>query len=329
MSETALVSDSASDGEKGKNYAYLSLLARSKKALESAVEVAVPVTDIRPYPDQPRQYFNPAAIQNLSYSIDGGGQTTAGIIRKNPGSTPYELIDGERRWRAIKLIPEERRPLYRGRLIEAEDDVVQFLISGVANFNREDHTPIEAMRTITRLVKYLPMKEIADLLGKSEGWTQNMYSLRKLEPNVLALLDHQLPKEKRLPVTAAVEISRIEARLQMGLALRVLKKEIPLTRLRGEVVKTATRAGSPIKIRIPEVTPLDQWNSITKKVAMLLQTVEDLGPLFEVKEMHAFLDYRADETRALQTKLRKVREGVEKAEEAIRNVQTRSKTEKK
>src|SRR6185436_17736691 len=104
-------------------------------------------------------------------SIDAGGQTTSGLIRRKAGNrqyemlvekdgiqykpehegldkilekggrlvlsefagkTGYELIDGERRWRSILLIPRPRRPLYKAKLIDAEDDVIRFLISGVA-----------------------------------------------------------------------------------------------------------------------------------------------------------------------------------------------------
>src|SRR3989338_1383212 len=202
MSRAALtVVSSSSTGGGTNEYAYLDLLARVKKALETGREISVPFSDIRPYPTQPREHFNADSIRRLSASIDAGGQTSSGMVREKPadiqyeiidtgatveprqvsGHTQHELIDGERRWRGVGLIPESRRPLYRAKLIVAEDDVVQYLISGITNFNREGHTAVETLKTIQRHIEFeFPMDEIARLLGISEHWAKQIYGLRKL-----------------------------------------------------------------------------------------------------------------------------------------------------
>ena len=158
-------------GHAGENTApHFELLERVKAALTSASEVSVSTDNIRPFRGQPRKHFNSESIQLLSASIDTGGQITPGIILQRPGSKEYELIDGERRWRAIKLIPTPRRPLFKAKLVEADDDVLQFIISGVANFNREEHTALEVMGAIDRYLSFgFPMKVIADLLGHLHG----------------------------------------------------------------------------------------------------------------------------------------------------------------
>ncbi len=320
----------------GGEYAYLDLLGRVKKALDTAREVAVPASDIRRFPNQPRKYFNDDSIRRLSDSIDAGGQTTSGMIRKKagdgqyevvdlngrlelrskPGKSGHELIDGERRWRGVLLIPETRRPLYKAKLIEADDDVVRYLISGIANFNREGHTALEVMQTIDELVGFeLPMKEIASLLGISESWAGQMHGLKKLAPEVRKLLDPKLPKPEQLPVVAAIQISKIEGKFQQGLAERVIRKDITLGRLRGEVVKVAQRAGS--HIRIKDALPGRQWESFGNRVDVVLRTAGDAEDVLKKGEVNEIIRTRPDEVRGLLRDIKEARETLSRVEDLI------------
>lgn len=304
----------------GDQYAYLQLLAKVKEALDSATNISVPASDIRPYPNQPRTYFSEDGIRRLSEAIDAGGQTTPGLIRENPGSTPYELIDGERRWRAVSRIPEERRPEYKALLIRADDEVVQFLISGTANFNRENHTALEVTETIDRLVGFgLPMKEIASLLGISEHWAYQMHGLKKLAPEVSAMLDPDLPRERQLPVSAAIQISKIEPRLQRGIADRVLSKDISLGRLRGEVVRVAQRAGSAIRTR--EVSPLKRWESFGKRIEQGARSLGDANHVVSDRSIDRIVDAHPKETARALRNLREAKKAIEEIEAAIQRAQ--------
>ncbi len=301
---TALAIVEAEQGAEIIDYAYLELLGRVKKALDSAQDLSLPATDIRPYAGQPREHFDEVKIAQLSNAIDLGGQTTKGLIRHKPAETPYELIDGERRWRAIMLIPAERRPLYKASVIEADDDVIQFLIAGIANFNRVGHTPVEIMRTIDQYhVGFkIPMKEIAGLLGISEMWAYAMHGLKNLAPPVLAMLDPELPKDKLLPVTAAIQISKIEPKHQMGLAVQVLNKSISLTKLRSEVVKVAKREGSYVRVR--EVSPLKQWESFGNKLEVILRMTGDSKTIFDKREIDLLIKNRPSDTAKMLKKIR-------------------------
>lgn len=270
---------------------YLELLARAKAALASSHEVAIVADDIRPFPDQPRKYFDESGIVRLRDSIDGSGQTTSGLIRENAGETRYELIDGERRWRAVRMIPVDRRPLYKARLIQADDEVVRYLISGIANFNREGHTPLEVSETIARLQDFgLPMREIAALLGISELWGYSMHGLKKLIPTVRAFLDPTLPQAKRLPVTAAVEIAKVDAKLQWGLAQQVLSRTISLSGLRAEAVRVSRQKNAPIRER---VAPRDQqWRSFRRKLGVAELAVGDIKRAARSNDVKQFAKQR-------------------------------------
>lgn len=301
-------------------YAYLHLLSRVKEALNSAKSVGVPASDIRKYPNQPRRHFPEEGIRRLSEAIDAGGQTTPGLIRENPAETRYELIDGERRWRAVSRIPEERQPLYKALLVDADDEVIQFLISGTANFNREDHTALEVMETIDRLVGFgLPMREISSLLGISEFWAYQMHGLKKLTPKVAAMLEPDLPRAQQLPVSAAVQISKMEQRLQLGIAVRVLSKDITLGRLRGEVVRVAKKAGSPVRTR--EVSPLKRWESVKNKAEVASRSLGDILHVIDDGVLDRIIKAHPSETARVLHHLRDVRRALDGIETTIRRAQ--------
>jgi len=300
-----------------RSHDYLSILGRAKAALDSATEITVDASEIRRFTGQPRTYFNPVGIKSLADSIDAGGQVIPGLIRRNPAETEYELIDGERRWRAVSSIPVTRRPLYKAKLIVADDDVIQFLISGVANFNREGHTALETMETINRLLSFnFPMEEIAVILGISVHWAYQLHGLTKLVPEVQALLNPTLPKKAQLPVTAAIQISKIEGKFQSQLAERVISRDVTLARLRNEVVKVAQKAGSPIRLR--EVDPRKKLQSFVNKVNVLERTAADLKNMAGDLDLKRSLKGRPHEVSSVAALLREARAAIFACEERLK-----------
>lgn len=317
MTNLALV-DTGGPNEIGP-HDYLSILARAKIALDTATEIRVDVADVRRFENQPRKYFNTEGIVRLAQSIGAGGQTMPGIIRENPGATRYELIDGERRWRAVSSLPPEGRPLYKALLVVADDDVVQFLISGVANFNREGHTSIETLETIDRLLGFnFPMEEIAAVLGISTVWAYQMHGLKKLVPEVLDLLNPELPKKKQLPLTAAIQISKMDESLQAPLAQRVINRDVSLANLRTEVVRIASVAGMPVRVR--EIDPRKKLSSVLTKAGVLVRTSDDIKALVSTPDLKKHLASRPGEVRKLIALLREARDSVFACEEILNRI---------
>jgi ParB/RepB/Spo0J family partition protein len=252
-----------------------SLLERAKKALSNRTPLMIPVTQIRRYKNQPRKYFDEEKLKQLSVSIDQSGQAIAGLVHAVKGDVPYELIDGERRWRSIYLIPENRRPLYKADLIEADEEVLRFLVSGMTNFNREGHTPMELAEAIDAYLSFgMKMSEIANVLGVSEMWCYQIHSLTKLDVGVAALMLPERSKNERLPVTAAIQISKIDKPLQMGIAVQVMAKKIPLGGIRKVVIETAKDAG--VEVRTREVDPRKQWGSIKRRLTQARRALQDV-----------------------------------------------------
>ncbi len=269
----------------------MNLLERVKEAQKNAQRVHVPISEIRRYEGQPRKYFDRRELELLAKSIQLCGQVVAGIIHKNPGSTPYEFIDGERRGRAIELIPENERPLYKADLITADEDVLRFLISGVANVNRSNFRPLEMAEGIdTNLKNGFDMPDIAAVFGMSVGWAYEIHGLIKLHPNVRKLLSPEIPKKERLPLTAAINLAKIDPRLQMRLAQRVLNKEVPLSGLRGAVIETAHKAG--VAVRTRTVDPNKQWASFKNRIRQAAHVLKDAESRLDGGQLRKYLTER-------------------------------------
>ncbi|WP_394180632.1 ParB/RepB/Spo0J family partition protein [Marinomonas posidonica] len=139
---------------------------------------------------QPRRDMNTAQLEDLAASIRTQGIMQPIVVRPISGSGPdqYEIIAGERRWRAAKLAGLEQVPVIV-RHVEDADAVVLALIE---NIQREDLNPVEEALALQRLVEdfHLTQQEVADTVGKSRSAVANLLRLLGLTPEVRRLLEH-------------------------------------------------------------------------------------------------------------------------------------------
>jgi ParB family chromosome partitioning protein len=145
----------------------------------------LPLDLIRPNPDQPRTRFDPASISRLAASIAEAGMVQPLIVRPL-GDGRYELIAGERRWRAareggIPTVPAIVRE-------EAEAERLQTAL--VENVAREDLNPVDQARACAALVEDLGVskEELARRLGRSRSAISNLIRLLDLPDEALELL---------------------------------------------------------------------------------------------------------------------------------------------
>lgn len=114
----------------------------------------IPLQLVRAQIGQPRTYFCPIKLQELADSIQAVGQKVPGIVRRldksDSSGCTYELVDGERRLRACRIISAPFFKAYEEGAGEAADPDAQFEAAIVANFNRENHTIMETARAVRR-----------------------------------------------------------------------------------------------------------------------------------------------------------------------------------
>ena len=147
-------------------------------------EVAVEL--VAPNPNQPRRSFDEAALQGLADSIAENGVLQPILVRPRPGGT-YELVAGERRWRAARLAGLERVPA----LVRDRDDATTLELALVENMAREDLNPVEEARACAALVEELGLtrEDVGRRVGRSRVAVSNLLRLLDLPDEVLDLLE--------------------------------------------------------------------------------------------------------------------------------------------
>jgi ParB family transcriptional regulator, chromosome partitioning protein len=147
-------------------------------------EVAVEL--IAPNPAQPRKRFDDDTLAALARSLAERGVLQPVLVRPRHGGT-YELVAGERRWRAARLAGLETVPA----LVQPRDDAESLEAALVENMAREDLNPVEAARAVAALVEELGLtrEEVGRRVGRSRVAISNLLRLLDLPDEALALIE--------------------------------------------------------------------------------------------------------------------------------------------
>ena len=150
-----------------------------KKTTEEAV-LEVELDLIEPNRKQPRKYFDEAALEELAASLKTYGMIQPIVVKKN--GEYYEIIAGERRWRAAKIAGLAKVPVVIKKWEEGE----AFEAALVENLQREDLNPMEEAESYQRLQEEfgLSQEKIAEKVGKSRSAITNSLRLLQLDPRV-------------------------------------------------------------------------------------------------------------------------------------------------
>ncbi len=145
------------------------------------------VADIEPRRDQPRKDFDLEPLQALADSVRDYGVLVPLIVRENPVSpSTYEIIAGERRWRAAKMAGISEVPV----VIMDSDDMKTSEIALIENVQRQDLNPVEEAFAYQALIERfgLTQEEVAQKVGKNRSTVTNMLRLLDLPEGALELL---------------------------------------------------------------------------------------------------------------------------------------------
>jgi ParB family transcriptional regulator, chromosome partitioning protein len=141
---------------------------------------------IAPNPRQPRKHFDDESLQALAGSLSEKGVIQPVLVRPVLGGT-YELVAGERRWRAAQLAGLERIPA----LVQDRDDAASLELALIENMAREDLNPIEEARAVAALVEELGLsrEDVGRRVGRSRVAISNLTRLLDLPEEAIALLE--------------------------------------------------------------------------------------------------------------------------------------------
>jgi len=176
----------AKSAKKGLGTGLGALLGAETVAEAGSKQTSLPIMKVEPKADQPRTVFDEVALTELSESIKQHGIIQPITVRKLPTGY-YQIIAGERRWRAARMAGLTEVPV---NIIEADDKTAAELAL-VENLQRADLNPVEEARGYQRLIKEfgLTQEEAAQAVGKSRPAVTNSMRLLTLPEEALELLE--------------------------------------------------------------------------------------------------------------------------------------------
>ncbi len=200
----------------------------------------LPVSAIEPHPDQPRRHFDDAALDELAASIAARGVIQPVIVRPLPGGR-YQLVAGERRWRASQRAQVHEIPALVRTLTERE----VMALALIENLQREDLNPIEEARAYQRLAEHESMTQadIARMVDKSRSHVANIQRLLSLPDPVILLVEQgQLSMGHARALIGAEDASALATQaVDKGLSVRDVEGLIR-RRNKGETTPAPRRA---------------------------------------------------------------------------------------
>jgi len=167
---SALLNDSSSDINSAND-------ENAEKIVGTIVEIELDLIEVNPF--QPRSYFNEEALRELATSIKELGVIQPITVRKLEGNK-FQLVSGERRFRASKLIGNKTVPAY----LRIANDQEMLEMALVENIQRKDLDPIEVALSYQRLIDEIDLtqEEMSQRVGKKRSTISNYLRLLKLDP---------------------------------------------------------------------------------------------------------------------------------------------------
>ncbi|SDZ77451.1 chromosome partitioning protein, ParB family [Thiothrix caldifontis] len=224
----------------------------------------LPVERIRPGQYQPRTRMDPDALQELADSIKAQGLVQPVVVRKLGGGE-YELIAGERRWRAAQLAGLHEIP----SVVRDIPDQSAAAMSLIENIQREDLNALEEATALRRLIDEfgLTHQQTAEAVGRSRAAVTNLLRLLELQPETKALVD-----AGQLEMGHARALLALGGQQQVEIAQKVAERQLSV-RETERLVKNILEVGQkpePEFKSSPDVLKLEQTlaDTLGAKVAI-------------------------------------------------------------
>lgn len=213
----------------------------------------VPVSKILPNPAQPRLSYDEDSLTELADSIREHGVLQPILVR--PSGSKFELIAGERRWRASGMAGRETIPA----IVAEFDDQTALEVSIIENLQREDVSPLEEAAMFRRMTETFgySVRQLAQKVGKDKGYVENRLRLSDAPADIRELLS--LRKDT---ISHAYELMKIgDERKRRRLAKRIVTGELSLAKLR------ALTGSAPVTDSPTETTPRRRAKTVAGEAA--------------------------------------------------------------
>ena len=223
----------------------------------------MPLDRIESNPDQPRQHFDEEALADLAASIREHGVLQPVLVRPH-GQGQYQIVAGERRWRAASMAGLTEIPV----IIEDLDDEAALEIAIIENLQREDISPLEEAEMFERMTweHGYSLRKLATKLGKDKGYLENRLRLVHAPDDV-----RELVAVRSDTLSHAYELMKVDdPRKRRRLARQVAAGELSLVKLRQRIEGRPKPEVEPE----PEVEPDVEWAEAVNEEAGALAARE-------------------------------------------------------
>ncbi|MCI0584039.1 MAG: ParB/RepB/Spo0J family partition protein [Chloroflexi bacterium] len=214
--------------------AIISLLSSEGHGRSTGVRV-IPVDRIVPNPDQPRLAMDATMLEELAASIREHGVLQPILVRPL-GNNEFQLIAGERRWRASKAAGQATIPA----LVEDIDDDTALEIAIIENLQREDLSPLDEAAMFDRMVREhgYSVRKLAQKLGKDKGYLENRLRLADAPEEI-----RELVSLRKDTLSHAYELMKVDdVKKRKRLAAQVARGDLTLAKLRYRIEGRRPRA---------------------------------------------------------------------------------------
>jgi ParB family chromosome partitioning protein len=259
----------------------------------------LPLAKIEPRTEQPREFFDEQAMQSLADSIARYGLIQPITVRPLP-SGYYQIIAGERRWRAARLAGLTEVPV---RIMEADDRTTAELAL-VENLQREDLNPIEEAKGYQLLIEEygFTQEEAAKSVGRSRPAVANALRLLNLSPEVM----HLVETGELSAGHARALVSVSEPGLQLQAAKEILSKALSVRKAEALAAKVLKKSKEPEK----EAAEANDGVDYAKEISSELTKSLGRKVLVKDKKGNGKIEleyYGADDREFLISKLKKLK----------------------
>ncbi len=231
----------------------------------------IPTAEIRPNPQQPRQHFDEEALATLADSIREVGILQPVLVRAGEGGG-YELIAGERRWRAARRVGLQTVPA----MVRVADDAAMLQHAIVENIQREELNPLEEAAAYQQLIEdfSLTHDDVATRVGKSRATITNTLRLLQLPPSIQRCLKDGTIRMGH----ARALLGTPDRAFQEQLAKRIVAEDLSVRQ-----VEEAIRARQEAPVAKPEVAAATSDPGGRLRPPGLLELEELLGDYLETR----------------------------------------------
>jgi ParB family chromosome partitioning protein len=205
----------------------------------------LPVTSIRPNPFQPRSRLDEPALVELTASIEASGLLQPIVVRPRNGA--YELIAGERRWRAVQRLGWRTVPA----VVKAADDQTLLTLALIENLQRHDLSAIDEALGYQRLMEEfkVPQAEVARMVGRSRPAVANLLRLLRLPESVRTLVHEGKLSEGHARALLALDDPKAASALAAEAAEQGFSVRDVEARVRGDAPSATAPATGGLRIR--------------------------------------------------------------------------------